>query len=125
MEQNRPGYDEMYCSSCGSIVKKLAEICVHCGVRLNNPSVQSAPIEFSEKSRVTAGILGILLGGLGIHRFYLGNIVVGILQIIVSVITLGMGGIWGLIEGIIIIAGGSWRDGQGKPLKKYGDKTKS
>jgi len=118
MESPKPGYDEMYCSSCGAIIKKLAEVCVHCGVRVSG---QQAAVEYSEKSRVTAGILGILLGGLGIHRFYLGSIGIGIVQIVVSVITLGFGSIWGLIEGIIIIAGGSWRDGQGKQLKKHGD----
>ena len=121
MEQTRPGHDEMYCSSCGSIIKKLAELCVHCGVRVGGQASQTSQVEFSEKSRVIAGILGILLGGFGIHRFYLGSIGIGIVQIIVTLITFGLGSIWGLIEGIIIIAGASWRDGSGKPLKRYGD----
>ena len=121
MEQTRPGHDEMYCSSCGSVIKKLAELCVHCGVRVSGQAAQTSPVEYSEKSRIVAGILGILLGGLGIHRVYLGSVGIGIVQIIVSVITFGLGSIWGLIEGIIIIAGASWKDGQGKPLKRYGD----
>lgn len=120
MEPIKPGFDEMYCSSCGAVVKKLAEICVHCGVRVSN-SFGQPQVDYSEKSRVTAGILGILLGGLGIHRFYLGSVGIGIVQIIVSIITLGFGSIWGFIEGVIIIAGGNWRDSKGKPLKKYGD----
>jgi len=120
MEQNRPGCNEMYCSSCGSIVKKLAELCVHCEVRLSNPFGHSAPIEFSEKSRVTAGILGILLGGLGIPRFYLREYCH---RDITNNRLCCHVWIWGLIEGIINIAGGSWRDGQRKPLMEYGDKT--
>ena len=120
MQSDRPMHDEMYCSSCGSVIKKLAEICVHCGVRVNPVGGQQYAATYSEKSRVLAGILGIILGGIGVHRFYLGNIGIGILQIVVSVITFGIGSLWGFIEGIIIIAGGKWRDGDGLPLKPYG-----
>jgi TM2 domain-containing membrane protein YozV len=75
----------------------------------------------SEKSRLAAGLLGIFLGAWGIHRFYLGNIGIGIIQIIVTLITCGIGGLWGFIEGIIIIAGGNWRDAKGMPLKKLSE----
>lgn len=74
---------------------------------------------YSDKSRLAAGLLGILVGTLGIHSFYLGRIRRGILQIVVSLVTLGAGGLWGFVEGIIIIAGGNWKDAQGKSLKKY------
>lgn len=37
MQGNRPGLDEMYCTSCGSIVKRRAELCMSCGVRVNFP----------------------------------------------------------------------------------------
>ncbi|MBI4336279.1 MAG: TM2 domain-containing protein [Chloroflexi bacterium] len=111
----------MYCSSCGAVIKKAAEICVKCGVRVSTPGLQPTQTAFSEKSRVAAGVLGILLGALGVHRFYLGYIGIGIVQIIVSIITLGIGSLWGFIEGIIIIAGGTWRDAAGKPLRKYNE----
>lgn len=52
--------------------------------------------------KVPAGILGILLGGLGIHKFYLGYTKEGIIQIILSFFC-GVGGIIGLIEGIIYL----------------------
>jgi len=32
--------DEMYCPSCGAVIKREAEICVHCGVRVRRPSGQ-------------------------------------------------------------------------------------
>ena len=120
-EAAEPGLDEMYCSSCGSIIKRQAEICVKCGVRVSGGTPASTVTVFSDKSRLTAGILGILLGSIGVHRFYLGNIGIGILQIIVSIISLGIGAIWGFIEGIIIIAGGNWKDAQGRPLRKYNE----
>jgi len=115
----KPGLDEMYCWSCGVVIKRAAEICVHCGVRVDRSSSQAPQVAYSEKSRVAAGVLGIILGGIGVHRFYLGFIGIGILQIVVTVFTLGFGSLWGFIEGIIIIAGAGFRDSSGKPLKPY------
>lgn len=120
-EAGTPGPDEMYCSSCGAVIKRRAEICVKCGVRVSVPPAAVSLTEFSDKSRLTAGILGILLGALGVHRFYLGNVGIGVLQIVVSLITLGIGSLWGFIEGIIIIAGENWKDAQGRPLRKYNE----
>ena len=70
------------------------------------------------KSRLVAGLLGIFLGGLGIHRFYLGFTAIGVAQIIVSVFTLGIGSLWGFIEGIMILAKSTsfTYDAQGNPL---------
>jgi TM2 domain-containing membrane protein YozV len=68
---------------------------------------------------VAAGVLGILLGWLGVHRFYLGYVGIGIVQIIVTIITFGIGGIWGFIEGIIILADGNFNDAERKPLMHY------
>jgi TM2 domain-containing membrane protein YozV len=56
----------------------------------------------SEK-KVVAGILAILLGGLDIHKFYLGYTKEGIIQIVITVCTCGIGGLIGLIEGIIYL----------------------
>jgi TM2 domain-containing membrane protein YozV len=55
------------------------------------------------EKKVPAGILGILLGGLGIHKFYLGYTKEGIIQIVVTVCTCGIGSLLGLIEGIIYL----------------------
>lgn len=70
------------------------------------------------KSKLAAGLLGIFLGGLGIHRFYLGYTTIGVVQILVTFVTCGAGSLWGLIEGILIIAGTTiTTDAQGRPLK--------
>ncbi len=53
--------------------------------------------------KMIAGILGILLGGLGVHKFYLGYTQTGIIQLVIGVLTCGVGGIIGLIEGIIYL----------------------
>lgn len=71
------------------------------------------------KSKLIAGLFGILLGGLGIHRFYLGYIGLGVAQIIVTLFTFGFGAVWGLIEGILILCGSSiTTDVDGRPLKE-------
>ncbi|MFH6966154.1 TM2 domain-containing protein [Flavobacterium sp. FlaQc-28] len=60
----------------------------------------SAPRE--ENKKVTAGILGILVGALGIHKFYLGYTKEGIIQILLNLLC-GLGSLIGLIEGIIYL----------------------
>jgi TM2 domain-containing membrane protein YozV len=55
------------------------------------------------KSKVVAGILGILLGGIGVHHFYLGSVTAGIVIIVLSCCTGGIGGILGLVEGIMLL----------------------
>jgi TM2 domain-containing membrane protein YozV len=52
--------------------------------------------------KIPAGILGILLGGLGIHKFYLGYTKEGIIQIVLG-LACGIGALIGLIEGIIYL----------------------
>ena len=56
----------------------------------------------TESKKVGAGLLAILVGWTGAHKFYLGNPTAGILQI-VSNIACGAGGLIGLIEGIIYL----------------------
>lgn len=56
-----------------------------------------------ENKKLVAGILAILIGSLGIHKFVLGYTKEGIIQIIVTFITCGIGGIIPFIEGIIYL----------------------
>ncbi len=81
------------------------------------PSPDVAP-DPQAKSRLTAGLLGIFLGSLGVHRFYLGYTSVGVLQILVTIATLGIGAVWGFVEGIVILSGsGLQTDADGRPLR--------
>ena len=56
-----------------------------------------------ESKRIVCGVLAILLGGLGLHRFILGDVVGGILRIVISFATCGVGSILSLVEGIIYL----------------------
>ena len=65
------------------------------------------------KSWLTALLLSLFLGGLGVDRFYLGYIGLGILKLI----TMGGCGIWALID-LILIAMGSMKDADGNELER-------
>ncbi|MEG1427621.1 MAG: TM2 domain-containing protein [Oscillospiraceae bacterium] len=82
------------------------------------PPQQPIPYGYEAKSRLIAALLGILLGAIGIHNFYLGNVTRGVIQIVVTILTCGLGGIWGFIEGILIICGHINYDANGYPLVK-------
>lgn len=80
------------------------------------PSAAVAPAAYrpraggvSSKSRLVATLLGFFLGGLGVHRFYLGNIGLGVALLLLGWLTFG---IWPLIDWIIVIAGQA-HDGDG------------
>jgi len=66
----------------------------------NNPNPN---VPRQENKKVLAGILGIVLGGFGIHKFILGYTQEGVIQIVITIVTCGMGSIIGLIEGIIYL----------------------
>lgn len=112
-----------YCSNCGEKVDPNASVCIHCGTQFTPPK--------EPKSKLVAGLLGIFLGGFGVHNFYLGYTKKAIIQCSVSCVclllsccTLGITAIgslgieiWGLVEGIMILAGRIDKDGDGNPLK--------
>ncbi len=56
-----------------------------------------------ENKKVVAGVLGILLGGFGIHKFILGYTQEGIIQLVITLVTCGLGSLIGFIEGIIYL----------------------
>ena len=56
-----------------------------------------------DNKKVLAGVMGILFGGLGVHKFILGYTQEGIIQLVVSVVTCGIGSLIGFIEGIIYL----------------------
>jgi len=76
--------DEKFCSECGAVIKVKAEICPKCGVRQMAPptAINLGPVASNGKSRIAAALFAIFLGGFGIHKFYLGQVGLGILYLI-------------------------------------------
>jgi len=101
--------DEVFCSSCGEIIKKEAEICPKCGVRQKK---QSGGSDVSSKW-LTVFLLSLFLGELGVDRFYVGKIGTGV----VKLLTLGGCGVWWLIDWILILAE-KFTDKDGNIIKK-------
>ncbi|MEI0700836.1 TM2 domain-containing protein [Brachyspira intermedia] len=105
VKQREKKVDEIYCRSCGKIIKKEAEICTFCGVRqkYNN---------YSDRSWLTLLLLFLFLGGLGVHRFYAGKVISGIL----FVLTLYGLGIWAIIDFIYILTK-NFKDANGRYIR--------
>lgn len=108
----------MFCKQCGSECADTAVVCVKCG-SATGQSTGFGNTELSIKSRVAYVILGLFLGGLGIHNFYAGRTGIGIAQLIMwfisfllSFVAVGLFGfvilwIWALIEVCTVTQDGS------------------
>ena len=74
---------------------------------------------YSDKSKVVAGLLQLLglFGVVGVGRMYLGEVGLGIAQLLVGLVTCFIGAwIWGIIDAILILTD-KVRDPQGRPLR--------
>lgn len=83
------------------------------------PSTGAGPaLQGQPQSRLVVGLLGIFLGAFGVHRFLMGYTTIGIVQIAVTLVSCGLGGWWGVIEGIMVLAKSPTfeRDAYGRPL---------
>jgi len=132
----------MFCPNCGTNLPDNATFCTQCGAAMNaqqtqaqnatyqstpqggyyqQPQYAQAPVGYEQKSKLAAGLLGILVGGLGVHNFYLGYTGKAIAQLLITVLSFGalspISSIWCLIEGIMILAGSIKVDGKNIPLK--------
>lgn len=117
-----------YCSKCGEKINNNIKYCPNCGNKIGQDNNES---EYHEtysieppKSKIAAGLLGILLGSLGIHNFYLGYTSKGVAQLLLTLvgwILCGIGpivaGIWGLVEGILILTDSITEDANGNKLQ--------
>lgn len=114
----KTGEGKAFCENCGNALPENAAVCLNCGVAVNNAPVIDPSIQ---KSKLVAGLLGIFLGSIGVHNFYLGYTGKAVAQLLISVLTCGAGaavtGIWGVIEGIMLLCGKIDKDGKGNPLK--------
>ena len=97
----------MYCRKCGKELPENTNFCPECGAAQNEMAGK-----ISRKSRTVAALLAFFLGYLGIHRFYVGKVGTGILQILATC-CFGLGAVWALIDFVIIIFG-NFKDGEGR-----------
>ena len=100
-----PKVEKKYCGHCGVPTEANQTLCTKCGVALTTSGGGNG-----EKSKIVAGLLGILLGGVGVHKFYIGYTKQGIITAVIWVfgwILIGLPslvmGVIGIIEGIIYL----------------------
>ena len=96
-----------FCAHCGNSLSPQAVACPQCG----HPTAAAAPqatyapgvdpSALPAKNKTTAGLLGILLGGIGVHKFYMGKVGLGIVYILFC--WTYVPAVIGLIEGIIYL----------------------
>ncbi len=128
----------IYCTQCGQAMRVAAQhvrtavACPHCqevlepwrvAPRAGGSAVVTNPQDwtgFSWRNRWVAGVLGILLGPFGVHRFYLGFTGIGMVQVALTVGSFfsltPVVAIWTFIEGILCFCG-AMRDADGLPLR--------
>ena len=92
-----------YCAQCGAQLVDEAVVCPHCGCAV--APTKTVDPNASPKSRLITLLLCIFVGGLGIHRFYVGKIGTGVLWLL----TAGCFGIGALVD-LIMIACGTFTD---------------
>ena len=92
-----------FCYNCGKATAPAAVVCLGCGVGLSPALVRDARADI----KVPAGVCGIILGALGVHKFILGRVGAGLVMLLVTVLTCGIGypvmHLIGLIEGILYL----------------------
>jgi len=100
----------MTCHTCGKEITPGTQFCLHCGAPVQGsqavPVVSSSPaspsaLPANRKSKTTAGILALLLGGIGVHKFYLGKTGAGILYLVFFWTYIPA--IVGFVEGIVYL----------------------
>ncbi|MHB8872961.1 MAG: TM2 domain-containing protein [Myxococcaceae bacterium] len=122
----------MNCTQCGTALSPGSSFCATCGARqlqvgvpapglasfnAGGPLVDGrSGLPYSHRSKMAAGLLQIFLGGFGAGRFYTGHTGIAIAQIAVTWLTCGLGALWPLIDGIMMLTG-SVPDVDGRPMR--------
>lgn len=127
-----------FCKHCGGTIDNDCVVCPLCGKQVeelksnssgnivinnnnnnnNNNTVAGGVFTgelISPKSWLVTLLLCLFLGGIGIHRFYVGKIGTGILMLILAFT--GISFIWCLIDLVMIIVS-KFTDSQGRPIKR-------
>ena len=109
-----------YCTKCGAVNDEMAQYCTNCQAELTPPigtgyePLQSvnmgAMTDWKSQGadkKIVAGILAILVGSLGIHKFILGYTSQGVIMLLVSVLSCGIlavvSSVIGIVEGVIYL----------------------
>ena len=99
-----------FCPNCGALIDAATATCPTCGTR--QPTVYGGDV--TDKRILPAAILAGCFGVFGVHRFYVGKVGTGILQLL----TLGGLGIWAVVDFILIVVG-AFTDKDGNRITQW------
>lgn len=93
--------DIMFCQRCGRQIPVDSRVCPYCGSEINNVTININGYQsgIAPKNKWVALLLCFFLGFLGIHKFYEGKILLGI----VYMLTLGIFGIGVIIDFVLLL----------------------
>lgn len=127
--------ENMYCIHCGKSIPDDADTCPECGRALPvMAATHGSQDDVSPKSRLALTLLAFFLGPLGIHRFYAGRILSGVIMlllfllgllsllIVVGILPIGLASVWSTIDLILAICG-LFRDGDGRYITVWLDEN--
>lgn len=111
-----------YCTKCGSLNDETAQYCIACQSPLSpvsggyqpmqsvNPAGSGAMTDWKAMGgdkKVVAGILALLLGAFGIHKFILGYTTEGVIMLVITIVSCGtlavIPSVIGIVEGIMYL----------------------
>ena len=110
-----------YCTKCGAVNDDTAQYCVNCQAALSpvsgyqpmqsvNQGSSGGMVDWKAQGadkKVLAGVLGIVVGAFGIHKFVLGYTTEGIIMLVITVVSCGIFAIVpsviGIVEGIMYL----------------------
>ena len=109
-----------YCTKCGAINDDLAQYCTNCQTALSppiasgyqpmqsvNPGAMTDWKAMGADKKILVGILAIVVGAFGVHKFVLGYTTEGVIMLLVTVLTCGIAAavtsLIGIVEGILYL----------------------
>jgi TM2 domain-containing membrane protein YozV/DNA-directed RNA polymerase subunit RPC12/RpoP len=94
-----------YCTECGAALSKRDRHCPECDAR--QPEARDSTLADASSKKMAAGICALLIGSLGVHKFILGYTTAGVIMLLVSLLTCGIGAavmhVISIIEGVIYL----------------------
>lgn len=125
---NKLELNDTVCSNCGALIKDRIVREEVVAEKVEQPNNQNSEnheqqtTNYSSKNKVVAGLLGIFLGGFGVHNFYLGYTGKAVAQLLITLLSCCIlsfvSSIWGFIEGLLILCGNIDTDAKGNKLSE-------
>ncbi len=107
------GTGNKFCNNCGKATDEKAYVCVSCGIKLSQDSesgktkiVYITPDGKRQINWIVAMIISFFFGYLGVDRFMMGQVGIGILKLV----TCGGCGVWSLVDFILIVTKYKFKD---------------